>query len=184
MNRHHPIRRVRHGRGPSENIIRGRTSNLGAPSRIPEKRGRDCGIEPLGRILVFSQLARKSEGLPEQAAKDLDRIQSSAMLAREIVRKLLPFVRQDPPRMTRADPSALAAECLRLLEPYPHRGRLSGNRRNPLQEPRAPLRSPVGRRRGRAPEIARGGRNPPPGAAGGGDPGGQPRNIPHHGTPT
>jgi len=73
--------------------------------------------EPLGRILGFAQLARKSEGLPEQVALDLDRIQASTLYAREIVRKLLLFARQSPPKKEPVDLGRLVAEGIQFLEP-------------------------------------------------------------------
>ena len=45
--------------------------------------------EPLGSVLGFGQLALKSDGLPDQAAGDLERIVAAALHAREIVKKLM-----------------------------------------------------------------------------------------------
>ncbi len=53
--------------------------------------------EPLGNILGFAQLAKKSAGLPEQAAKDIDKVVAASLHAREVIKKLLIFVRQMPP---------------------------------------------------------------------------------------
>ena len=53
--------------------------------------------EPLGGILGFAQLARKSKGVPERVVQDLDKIVQTALHARDIVRKLMLFARQSPP---------------------------------------------------------------------------------------
>jgi signal transduction histidine kinase len=54
--------------------------------------------EPLGNILGFSQLCLKTPGLPDQARKDLEKIQNASLSARDVIRKLLLFARQMPPR--------------------------------------------------------------------------------------
>jgi len=54
--------------------------------------------EPLGGILGFAQLAKKCPGLPQQAKGDLERIEAASLHAREIIRKLMVFARQTPPR--------------------------------------------------------------------------------------
>ncbi len=54
--------------------------------------------EPLGNILGFAQLARKSPDLPDQVAKDLKNIELASLHAREIIKKLMTFARQLPPR--------------------------------------------------------------------------------------
>jgi signal transduction histidine kinase len=53
--------------------------------------------EPLNNILGFAELAGKCPGLPEQASQDLRKIVGSSLEAREIVRKVLGFVRLRPP---------------------------------------------------------------------------------------
>lgn len=50
--------------------------------------------EPLGNILGFAQLALKDSGMPEQPMKDLKKIISASLHAREVIRKLLIFARQ------------------------------------------------------------------------------------------
>lgn len=72
--------------------------------------------EPLGNILGFAQLAAKIPGLPEQAARDLDRIVRAALHAREVVRKLMLFSRQTAPRKTRVDLNQVVREGLYVLE--------------------------------------------------------------------
>jgi signal transduction histidine kinase len=56
--------------------------------------------EPLGNILGFAQLAKKSPELPEQVEKDLKNIESASLHAREIIKKLMTFARQLPSQKT------------------------------------------------------------------------------------
>jgi signal transduction histidine kinase len=72
--------------------------------------------EPLGSILGFAQLAKKSAGLPKQAEQDLDRIVSASLHAREVIRKLMLFARQMPPRRTRLNLNQVVKEGLYLFE--------------------------------------------------------------------
>lgn len=53
--------------------------------------------EPLGNILGFAQLAKKSAGIPASARQDIEKIESASLAAREIIQKLLVFARQVPP---------------------------------------------------------------------------------------
>jgi len=71
--------------------------------------------EPLGSILGFAQLAMKSEGISEQTAKDIDKIERASLHAREIVRKLMIFSRQTPPEKENVDLSRLVGEGLYFL---------------------------------------------------------------------
>lgn len=54
--------------------------------------------EPLGNILGFAQLAKKSPDLPVQVEQDLKNIESASLNAREIIKKLMTFARQLPPQ--------------------------------------------------------------------------------------
>ncbi len=54
--------------------------------------------EPLGNILGFAQLAKKTPDLPPQVVRDLQYIESASLNAREIIKKLLTFARQLPPK--------------------------------------------------------------------------------------
>jgi two-component system NtrC family sensor kinase len=72
--------------------------------------------EPLGNILGFSQLARKGGDLPQQAQKDLKSIESAALHAREIIRKLMAFARQLPPKKVAANLNEIVTEGLLFLE--------------------------------------------------------------------
>lgn len=53
---------------------------------------------PLTNILGYAQLASKNEDLPEQVYSDLDNIVRLALHAREIVKKVMLFSRQMPPK--------------------------------------------------------------------------------------
>ncbi len=73
--------------------------------------------EPLGGILGFAQLIKKSPALPEQTDKDLDKIIKATMHAREIIRKLMFFSRQLPPEKTHVNLNERITDGLYLLEP-------------------------------------------------------------------
>jgi len=72
--------------------------------------------EPLANILGFAQLAGDCAGLPEQAAKDIDKILKASLFAREIVKKLLLFSRQMPQKKTSVNLNQLVQEVLSFLE--------------------------------------------------------------------
>jgi len=72
--------------------------------------------EPLGHILAFAQLAKKTPALPPSAARDLAKIETTALHAREVVKKLMLFARQMPPRASRVNLNAVVEEVLHLLE--------------------------------------------------------------------
>jgi two-component system NtrC family sensor kinase len=72
--------------------------------------------EPLGAVLGFSQLARKAESLPEQARKDIGKIENAAFHAREVVKKLLIFARQMPTNKTLVNLNRVVEEGLYFLE--------------------------------------------------------------------
>ena len=72
--------------------------------------------EPLGSILGFAQLAKKTPGMPKRADQDLDRIVSASLHAREVIRKLMLFARQMPPRRTRLNLNQVVREGLYLFE--------------------------------------------------------------------
>lgn len=72
--------------------------------------------EPLGNILAFAQLARKEPELPQQTARDLDKIVTTSLHAREIIKKLMLFARQMPPRKSRVNMNALVEDGLYFLE--------------------------------------------------------------------
>jgi len=71
--------------------------------------------EPLGAILGYAQLLQKTVSLPRQAQDDLERIVKACLHAREIVRNLLLFARQLPPRLTATDLNAVVREVLDFM---------------------------------------------------------------------
>ncbi|MCE5269622.1 MAG: hypothetical protein LLG00_17225 [Planctomycetaceae bacterium] len=85
--------------------------------------------EPLGNILAFAQLARKTPELPKQVASDLDRIVATSLRTREIIRKLMLFSRQMPPRKSRVNVNAVVDDALCLLESRCLRNGISIDRR-------------------------------------------------------
>lgn len=72
--------------------------------------------EPLGNILGFGQLAQKSPGISEQISKDIDKIINASLHAREIIKKLMVFARQTPPKKTQVDLNRVIAEGLSFFE--------------------------------------------------------------------
>ena len=74
--------------------------------------------EPLGGILGFAQLARKSPALPEQVAGDIDRIAAAALHARDVIRKLLLFAHQTPPERVPLALNRLVEDGLQFLRSH------------------------------------------------------------------
>jgi len=72
--------------------------------------------EPLGAVLGFAQLAGKVPELPDLAANDLRKIEAASLHAREIVKKLMFFARQTPPRTTIVNLNQIVDEGLYFLE--------------------------------------------------------------------
>lgn len=68
--------------------------------------------EPLGAILGFAQLVQHTEGLPVQTASDLQRIVAAVLHAREVIRKLMLFARQSPPRKERVNLNSMVKDGL------------------------------------------------------------------------
>lgn len=52
--------------------------------------------EPLGSILGYAQLAKKTHGLPKQVKHDIEKIEAASLHAREVIRNLMLFARQAP----------------------------------------------------------------------------------------
>jgi signal transduction histidine kinase len=71
--------------------------------------------EPLGNILGFAQLGQKTPGLPGPAARDIEKIVTAALHAREVVSKLMLFARQKPPAKSRIALNELINEGLYFL---------------------------------------------------------------------
>jgi signal transduction histidine kinase len=72
--------------------------------------------EPLGSILGFAQLGRKTPDLPAQLDRDLERIEGAALHSREVVRKLNLFARQTPTRQEGFDLTRAVRDGMFLLE--------------------------------------------------------------------
>jgi len=72
--------------------------------------------EPLGGILGFAQLAKRHPELPEQAARDLGKIEAASLHAREVVRKLMLFARQAPSKQALLSLNEVIEEGLFFLE--------------------------------------------------------------------
>lgn len=72
--------------------------------------------EPLANILGFAQLAEKNPRLPKQEIRDIEKIVTASLHAREIVKKLLIFARQMPTRRSRIDLNRIIEESLDFLE--------------------------------------------------------------------
>ncbi|MHC5005853.1 MAG: sensor histidine kinase [Planctomycetota bacterium] len=72
--------------------------------------------EPLGSILGFAQLAAKCPDIPRQAQKDIDRIVSASLYARDVIKKLLVFARQMPPSVAPVSLNQVIADGLHFHE--------------------------------------------------------------------
>jgi two-component system NtrC family sensor kinase len=72
--------------------------------------------EPLGNILGFAQLAKKCPGLPKGAKQDIERIVTASMYTREVIKKLMLFARQTPPRKTSVNLNKVVEEGLYFFE--------------------------------------------------------------------
>ncbi len=72
--------------------------------------------EPLGSILGFAQLARKCPGLPESAARDIEKIITGSLYAREVIKKLMVFARQVPARKAPVSLNRVVEDSLYFLE--------------------------------------------------------------------
>jgi signal transduction histidine kinase len=72
--------------------------------------------EPLANILGFAQLTLKTEGLPEQAIKDIEKILAASLHSREIIRKLLTFARPSPSKKSSVNLNKIILDSLYLFE--------------------------------------------------------------------
>jgi len=72
--------------------------------------------EPLGNILGFAELVLKNSALPPEAREDVQKIAAASLHAREVVRKLMWFAREMPPRRVRVNFNTVVREGLYLLE--------------------------------------------------------------------
>jgi signal transduction histidine kinase len=71
--------------------------------------------EPLGNILGFAQLSAKTDNLSNQVHSDLDNIIKAALHAREIIKKLMFFSRQTPPREMQVNLNRLIEDGMYLF---------------------------------------------------------------------
>ena len=78
--------------------------------------------EPLGNILGFAQLAQKHPDIPGPVVRDFEKIVTTSLHAREIVRKLMLFARQMPPQKTPVDLNVVVEDGLYFLESRCTRG--------------------------------------------------------------
>ena len=72
--------------------------------------------EPLGRILGFAQLIRKTGGLNEQQTEDIERIVKASLYTREIIKKLMIFSRQMPRQITWVNLNEIVANILYFID--------------------------------------------------------------------
>ncbi|MEQ8880444.1 MAG: ATP-binding protein [Cyclobacteriaceae bacterium] len=72
--------------------------------------------EPLGRILGFSQLIRKSGGLSYQQEDDLERIIKASLYTREIIKKLMIFSRQMPQQLDLVDINEIVSNTIYFID--------------------------------------------------------------------
>jgi two-component system NtrC family sensor kinase len=73
--------------------------------------------EPLEIILAFAELVKEQADAPGQMARDLNKILTASLQAREIVRKLLLFARQVPTLKRSVDLSDITSEAVSFLAP-------------------------------------------------------------------
>lgn len=72
--------------------------------------------EPISSILGFAQLANKNSDLSEQVKQDIEKIIKASLHAREVVKKLMLFARQTPPKKTHVNLNRIIEESLYFLE--------------------------------------------------------------------
>ena len=72
--------------------------------------------EPLGRILGFAQLIKKTGGLNDQQNEDIERIVKASLYTREIIKKLMIFSRQMPRQITWVNLNDTVANILYFID--------------------------------------------------------------------
>jgi two-component system NtrC family sensor kinase len=72
--------------------------------------------EPLGNILGFAQLAKKTPKIPASAKHDIEKIETASLQAREIIQKLLVFARQRPPKKNRINLNHVVQDSFYFFE--------------------------------------------------------------------
>jgi signal transduction histidine kinase len=72
--------------------------------------------EPLGNILGFAQLVKKSSNLTNQVEQDIAKIINASLHAREVIRRLMIFGRQMPPMKTNVNMNQVVEESCYFIE--------------------------------------------------------------------
>ncbi len=72
--------------------------------------------EPLGNVLGFAQLARKTSEVPDSVNDDLGKIVNASLHAREIIKKLMVFARQTPSKLLKVNLNKIVNEGLYFFE--------------------------------------------------------------------
>ncbi len=72
--------------------------------------------EPLGSILGYAQLIKKNNTLDKQTKKDFEKIIKGSLHAREIIKKLMLFARQMPPKKNSLNINSIIKESIYFLE--------------------------------------------------------------------
>ena len=72
--------------------------------------------EPLNNIIGYAQLTLNSDDIPSQIRQDMEKIVKASLYGREVLRKLLFFSRQMPPRRSKVDINKVVKEGLDFLE--------------------------------------------------------------------
>jgi two-component system, NtrC family, sensor kinase len=72
--------------------------------------------EPLGNIMGFAQLAKKCDGLPESAQRDIGKIEDASLQAREVIKNVLAFGRRSTLERVPLDLDRVVRDGLRLLD--------------------------------------------------------------------
>ncbi len=72
--------------------------------------------EPIGNILGFAQLIKRSEGLGHQVVKDLNKIVNASLYSRDIIRQLLIFARMMPSKMVLVNMNKIVNDAFSFLE--------------------------------------------------------------------
>lgn len=72
--------------------------------------------EPLGRILGFAQLIKKTGHLSEQQTDDVERIVKASLYTREIIKKLLIFSRQMPRQINNVNLNQIVDSILYFID--------------------------------------------------------------------
>jgi signal transduction histidine kinase len=72
--------------------------------------------EPLGNILGFAQLIKKCPSLPDIANKDIDKIINATLNAREVIKKLMLFAHQMPPKKAKIKLNEIINDGLYFFE--------------------------------------------------------------------